>query len=128
MINRRFSAEARAKELGLSAELAFDTASNELLLDLRADQAHAIDQETRLRLFFSHPAKAERDGIVELVKHAEMNDGSMRYRADLDMPLEGRHYVRLSALENNGVENNDELWRMSGEINFVQTSRVVLQP
>ncbi|MBL3556564.1 MULTISPECIES: FixH family protein [Marinobacter] len=100
-INMEIARDQTAKELGLSAEIAFEEREISLSMDTtegRADFPYLI-----LNLF--HPTIADRDRTVQF---RSMGDG--RYTANLNQSIEGRWYFDLRGPDND--------WRLKGESNL----------
>ncbi len=109
-INVSLALDDRARELALSAELAFDRVSGEVLLTVIG-----VDEwpET-LALMLFHPADPELDQVLTLAAA-----GGGRYRADLDSLPAPRYGLRLQPL----VEPD---WRLNGKIDLRHRERVTL--
>ncbi len=138
LINMRLEQDLLAITLGVSAQLNFDTASDDLVLNLTTNTPVLPDY---LSLELSHPAHAERDHKLLLTRTA-----ANQYNAELlAEELASRWYLRLSPVESPDVFNStpvfketsaadveaDEsntLWRLRGEIDFAETHIVTLQP
>jgi len=116
MINRRFAAEAKAKALGLKAELKIDAALGDVLLSMHGSPL----REDQLQLYFSHPARADMDFVLPLSKV-----GANTYRGELDRELDKRWYLRLEPLINTSVSN--EQWRLSATADFSRSQALVLE-
>ena len=116
MINQSFDADTRAAELAVEATVIIDNVSAEILVRLNSKSPLKL---ARLTLDLSHPAESDRD------QHFELNAVSVaRWRQDIDHGVHGRHYVRLSAFDDQG----QELWRLHGEHNFSASRQLVLLP
>ena len=117
-INQRLEQDQLAATLGLSADISLDTESGELFVRLMSNSGHRHGQEptdSNLLLQLLHPTDEQRDKNIVLLA---VSPG--RYRADLDTQLRHRYYLRLLP------EPNRE-WRLSGEMNFSETSQVTLE-
>ncbi len=100
MINQSFVPEQRARELGIVADLIFDSETGEVIAEVEGTE------DESLVLSFSHPVNADLDQYVTL-KHIT----GTRYRADASLPENGRWYLRLSEISDAG----EEVWRLQGE-------------
>lgn len=108
-INMEIARDETAKDLGLSAELAFEDRQINLSVDStngQADYPYLI-----LNLF--HPTIAERDRTVQF-----RAVGEGEYVADLNQPIEGRWYFDLRGPDND--------WRLKGESNLPSDRRLTL--
>lgn len=112
MLSQEFTSEEYAKSIGLSGELRFDFISGEIILNL-----NQVVAASSLNLLVSHPMKSDLDLRKEL-RHTAAG----KYRSDIGEVLAGRWYLRLTA-----EENDKEMWRLHGEVNFSDSSRVGLE-
>lgn len=133
LLAQEFTSEEHAKSLGLQGDISFDWLTHEVIL--RLNKNITADQ---LSLLVSHPAKSKYDRTLILQRVAPS-----LFRADLDEILQGRWYLRLSAykklskqedpLASNAGEREsggavlEEIWRLNGEVDFVDTTDVVLE-
>ena len=108
-INRTLEQDARARDLGLEAQVRFDTATGEVFVTVAGDAGDAP-----LELLLLHPVDAHRDRQVLLTALA-----GGRYRADLDSFPRHRYYLRLQP-------TGGGHWRLNGELDLGQRSSVVL--
>ena len=108
-INEVLAEDARARELGVRAEVVFDTESGEVMVHVSGSRNEA------LRLLLIHPVDEKADQTIPLV---HVGDG--RYRADLEVIPSHRFYVRLQAPE--------QRWRLNGELDFATRNRIELIP
>ena len=111
MINNRFEAKALALEHDITASIEFDWVTGEAWLN--ANQPLPSDS---LRLFFSHPAKADLDFSLTLKQVS-----AQRYRADIPSMARGRWYLELEG------DIEGETWRISDEVNLAETHTVALR-
>jgi len=109
-INERLAEDVVARELGLGAELTFDTLSGEVHVAVTGD----AEPRGQLQLLLLHPAVASRDQSVELIAV-----GEGRYRADLEAIPPHRFYLRL--------RSPGEGWRLDGELDLEVASHVQLR-
>lgn len=117
-INQSFEQEARARALGLSADLRFDQVSGEVLLSLSGEGT----LPTRLYLNIDHPVSAEQDQHLILQRVSEGE-----YRGDLEMPLTHRRYLTL--LPEHDVEQlRSAEWLLRGEIQLDHNNQITLVP
>lgn len=114
MINREFVPEHRARELGVSADLIFDTDSGEVIVTTTAN--NKVNDEA-LILAFSHPIKAKRDHFITLKPVV-----AGRWRADINFAMAGRWYLRLSSIDDAGKE----LWRLKGAVELQAKTQIKL--
>ncbi len=121
-INQSFDQEARARELGLLANLRFDQQTGEVLLRLEASPERSAPLAERLLLMIGHPVDADRDQRVELV---QVREGV--YRGDLVRALSHRRYLTLLP-ELEPERMRDAEWLLRGEIQFENTDRIELRP
>ncbi|WP_096086278.1 FixH family protein [Agaribacterium haliotis] len=112
MINQSFDSQQAAKALGLNAELYFDKTA--IVLSASGKEAIADDD---LLLFLSHPVDAKRDHYLTLIR-----SGENTWQVNLKQALSGRWYLRLSSLDDAGIER----WRMQGEIDLGNAARATL--
>lgn len=110
-INRRLQEDRAATELGLRAEIVFDTLSGEVMVAIPGYRG----KEDSLQLWMLHPVDSHRDLLVELRRRSLGN-----YRGDLEVVLANRFYLRLQSTEGR--------WRLNGELDFANSSRVHLVP
>lgn len=108
MINNRFAAETRARELGLSGAARFDFSAGEVLVNLQGQQLPG-----ELKLQISHPAEARQDTETTLTRIAEHS-----YRGSLPREFDGSWYLIFTA----GA--GESSWRITAEADFSQTSTV----
>lgn len=110
-INHRLQEARVAAELGLRAEIVFDALSGEVLVALPGYGG----EEDLLQLWMLHPVDSRRDLLIELQRSTPGH-----YRADLEAVLANRFYLRL--------ESTEGRWRLNGELDFANSSRVQLVP
>lgn len=121
-INQSFDQEARARELGLVANLRFDQQTGEVLLRLDAAPARSEPLPERLLLMIGHPVNAELDQQVALVR---VREGV--YRGDLSRGLSHRRYLTLlPELQSDDLRAAE--WLLRGEIQFESTDEIQLSP
>lgn len=116
LINMRQDEDVYAKELAVTAAVAFDRELSELVIKL--DKSGEVLPES-LRLGMSHPAKADYDHTIVLKRIADNH-----YHAELNQPLVNRWYLRLQPIYQ---DTSIASWRLRGEINFSQTESIVLK-
>lgn len=109
-INQRLEQDQVASEMGLSAAIKVDSDSGELFVHLTGEDIPAA----KLVLQLLHPTDEQRDQTFTLLS---MSPG--HYRADLDIKLRHRYYLRLYPEPNH-------TWRLNGEINFSDDDQVTL--
>ncbi|MEP1216269.1 MAG: FixH family protein [Marinobacter sp.] len=97
-INMEIARDQAAKDLGLSAEMAFK--EREISLSMNTSEGTSDFPYLILNLF--HPTIAERDRTIQF---RAMGEG--QYVANLNQPIEGRWYFDLRGPDNN--------WRLKGE-------------
>lgn len=117
-INQSFEQDARARALGLSAEVRFDRVSGEAFVTL--DSEASLPETLHLRI--GHPINAERDQRVTLQRVREGH-----YRGDLVAPVDHRRYLTLLPEHEPGNLRSAE-WLLRGEIRFEQGDSVRLRP
>ena len=110
-INEVLAEDRRAGELGISADVVFDTLSGEVLVSLEGDTSGQ-----GLHLLLIHPVDEERDQDIALTPL-----GAGRFRADLEAIPSHRFYVRLQGPPEEG-------WRLSGELDFAAGHQLRLSP
>ena len=110
-INQSLEQEHLAKAMGLTAELRLDNDSGELFVTLVGSEVSA----SNIMLELLHPTDEQRDRELSMSLIAPNH-----YRVDLERNLRHRYYLRLTPTP--GQE-----WRLSGEINFSNSSQVTLQ-
>lgn len=108
MINNRFAAETRARELELQGVAQFDFDAGEVLVNLHGQQLPG-----ELILHFSHPAEAQQDGQTTLTRVAEN-----AYRGGLPQQFNGSWYLIFSA----GA--GDSSWRITAQADFSQSATI----
>lgn len=108
MINNRFAAETRARELGLGGVAEFDFSAGEVLVNLQGQQLPG-----ELKLQISHPAEALQDTETTLTRTGENS-----YRGGLPSDFDGNWYLIFSA----GA--GESSWRITAEADFSQSSTV----
>ena len=109
MINQEFEPSQRAKDLGLMADLYVEPRAEEDgfgFVGIDIEPTEWLAQES-LVLHLSHPAEADKDHFITLMQQDELT-----WRAKLKSNLTGRWYLRLSSLDDEGLEE----WRLQGEI------------
>ena len=111
-INEELARDRRARELGLSASVRFDSTTGEVVVDLANDTG---DVEA-MQLLLLHPVDEARDRVLD-VKRVVPG----RYRSDLDTMPRDRFYVRLQPA-------GDSPWRLNGEVDFGISPTVLLSP
>lgn len=108
MINNRFEAEHRARDLQLEGRAEFNFDAQEVVVNLQGLQLPA-----ELKLEVSHPAEAKQDAVTTLTRISEHT-----YRGALPRRFDGTWYLVLSA----GAA--DSKWRITTEADFGQSSTV----
>lgn len=108
MINNRFAAETRARELGLGGVAQFDFSTGEVLVDLQGQQLPG-----ELKLQISHPAEARQDAETTLTRTGEYS-----YRGSLPREFDGSWYLIFTA----GA--GESSWRITAEADFSQSATV----
>ncbi|WP_341937707.1 FixH family protein [Marinimicrobium sp. C2-29] len=121
-INQSFDQEARARELGLLANLRFDQQTGEVLLRLNASSERSDPLPERLLLMVGHPVDADLDQQVAML---EVREGV--YRGDLVRGLSHRRYLTLLP-ELESERMRDAEWLLRGEIQFEDTDQIELSP
>lgn len=113
-INENLALDVYASERGLAATVRFDLETGEAFVEsLRGD----YDWPDTLQLRLLHPMAQELDQTVTLVRSYS------GYRGDLTSSPRHRFYLRLSPAES---EQDANLWRLNGEIDFRnETSRTL---
>ena len=111
-INVDLALDDRARELNVSAEVAVDRVSGEVLVVVAGD----IAPPQAMTLFMYHPAKADLDQALTL-----RGSGDGRYRGDLDSAPASRYNLRLQPLES-------PEWRINGPLDFGDGDQVTLVP
>ena len=101
-VNRDLAKYRLARELGLTARVAFEPAAGTVQVDL----AGRVDEPAALTLAMVHPIAANRDHSATLRRVS-----AGRYSAALTVPRE-RWYLDLEGVE------ADAIWRLSGEIDL----------
>ncbi len=133
MLSQEFTSEEYAQSIGLSGKVIIDVASSEIFITL-----NQVIDEQELHVYLSHPVKSSLDQRLRVKKISDS-----RFRADLPASLNGRWYVRVTAMEaaivhqteggNIETENTSgnaalqEKWRLVGEIDLEYQSQVALQ-
>jgi hypothetical protein len=115
-INNRMDEELVAASLGLEATLVFEQSISELAITLRSN--NNVHPEA-IELEFSHPSDQSLDHVVVLQHIAKG-----RYQAELAQALSYRWYLRLRPVSSDSAAN--ALWRLRGEIDFLQQASVTL--
>lgn len=111
-INVSLALDNRARELGLTANVAFDRVTGEISAVVSGD----APLPAALTLLLFHPADAALDQTLILTASS---DG--RYRGDLDTVPAPRYHLRLQSLE-------VPQWRLSGKVDFRHGEQVSLLP
>lgn len=109
------AAERRASELGLTATLGIDLQSG--LITATLPPAPGTDSAHTLELEFSHPAFAERDQRLALVRALPNADGRPTWSGHFAAVPSGRWYVVLESTDN---------WRLNGV--WAGESELTLRP
>lgn len=91
-INQSIARDARATEMGISAELVVDDLTGEIVATLTSREA--LQAPDALTLEISHPTLADQDQTVVLTHRA---DG--KYQGGLTHGLKGLHYIELGTPE-----------------------------
>lgn len=110
-INEVLAEDLRAAELGMSADVVFDTLSGEVLINLEGDS-----NGQGLHLLLIHPVEERHDQNIALIP---LGDG--RFRADLEVIPSHRFYVRLQG-------SPEEGWRLNGELDFAVAHQLHMSP
>ncbi len=114
-----FKAENNAKKLGILADLDFRYSVKEIRLYLSSSSSFVFDDQV-IQLDLVHPVKKAMDSQREF---RLLRQGV--YVAKYMEELTGRWYVRVAG----GKINEDTtLWRLSGEIDLNQSSKLILEP
>lgn len=111
-INRELGLDDVATEYGVGGRLFFDPVTGEVLFDLKGDVA--LPSQVQLSLL--HPMDESRDQVILM-----QGTGNNRFRGDVEVMPASRFYLRLKPLDGIG-------WRLNGEINFDQTTEMMLEP
>ncbi|MFA5494132.1 MAG: FixH family protein [Porticoccaceae bacterium] len=111
-INQRLAQDELAAELGVAAEIDFDTLTGEVLVVLSGEG----ELPQTLELMLLHPVDAGRDQTLALSRIA-----ADRYRGDLDNVPASRYYLRLAPA-------GEPSWRLNGELDFRAAKRIRLAP
>jgi len=98
-INRTLERDARARELGLTADVRFETAANRVSLSLSGDPSFQAPAE--IRLAFHHATREDEDRVLALQRGA-----AGVYSAPLPELRAGRWYVSAETPE----------WRLMREV------------
>jgi hypothetical protein len=129
-INQQLSQDTRATELGLSAMLDFNGASDDAIkvvaLDLQSELKTFV-MPAVLKLYLLHPTDASADHVIKLIAA-----GDGRYRGQLPVLPTQRVYLRLiPAALNDAVTEQSSLqgaaWRLAGDIDFTHSHVVELK-
>ena len=91
-INQSIARDARATEMGISAELVVDDLTGEIVATVTGRQDLAATAAITLEI--SHPTLADQDQTVVLTRR---NDG--KYQGGLTHGLKGQHYIELGTPE-----------------------------
>lgn len=122
MINQALDQDRRAKDLGLTAELHFDRATGEVILNFPQLPADLSVVPKTLLLFMGHPVKAAQDQQVLLNSIAPG-----KYRGELKTEPNYAWYLTLYPVTDLDKRNDAE-WTLSGDINFTLTDHALLKP
>lgn len=117
-INQSFAQEARARELGVLAEVRFDQTTGEVMVELSKDGP--MPNELHLRV--GHPVNAEQDQHIVL---QSLREGY--YRGDLTTVLSHRRYLTLLP-EYEGENMRSAEWLLRGDIQFELGQQTQLKP
>lgn len=109
-INQVLAQDQRAAELAMSAHMAFDRVSGEVLIEMSGGGAFPPSLQVRLL----HPLDDKRDQVL-----AASQISAGRYRADLKQQPEQRYYLELAP----AVAPE---WRLKGEIDFRKHQAITL--
>ncbi|MDX2350492.1 MAG: FixH family protein, partial [Porticoccus sp.] len=109
-INQSLEQDRLAIAMGLSAELRLDSDSGELFVTLIGAEVGT----PKLLLQLLHPTDETRDRDLSMSLMSPNH-----YRVDLERNLRHRYYLRL-------LPAPEHEWRLSGEINFSNSSQVTL--
>ena len=101
-INRRLDSEARARELGMAAELRYDAPARVVELRLRG----LPDAPGELTLAIEHPTDAMRDQSVVL-----LGAGNGVFRGTVHQALDGKRYLLIEHVPADGRG-----WRLRGTL------------
>ncbi len=112
-INHRFAADGLAKQLGVVANLRFDTTTGEVLCELSGLKVYPAE----LNLELSHPFQSAKDQRLILKR---VNNS--RYRADVPQQLQGRWYIALQAT----APDSPDTWRLLGGIDLRQNQALTI--
>lgn len=117
-INQSFAQEARARELGVTADVRFDQATGEVMVVL--SKVGAMPEE--LNLMVGHPVNADQDQHIVL---QPLREGY--YRGDLTAALSHRRYLTLlPAYEGENLRSAE--WLLRGDIQFELGQQAQLKP
>jgi len=122
MINQVLEQDKRAEQLGLSANLRFDTTTGEVLLSVINAPEDSQLMPEQLLLFMAHPVKAAEDHQLLLQRIAPGE-----YRGELEKAPEYAWYLTLypvSSLE----QRKQAHWILNGKIDFAGEHQTQLKP
>lgn len=118
------NASAYARDNNLQANTAFNLSSGQVIVQLNQPRANE-----QLYLYLEHPAEADLDKQLILTA---LNQRT--FQTIMPSALVGRWYVSVYATQSNeksgdkiSEQNNKEIWRVRGEIDFDRASSLVLK-
>lgn len=117
-INQVLQQDEQALALGLTANIRFDLATNEVLVSIK----NSKNLPQQLLLLMDHPVKKDKD--QHIVLH-EIVAGE--YRAELPLRLEYFWYLSLVP-EIEASKRTQAKWLLSGGIDFSKHAETLLQP
>ncbi|MES2825765.1 MAG: FixH family protein [Pseudomonadota bacterium] len=117
-INQVLLQDEQALALGLTANIRFDLATNEVLVSVTNNK----NLPQQLLLFMDHPVKKDRDQHIVL---REIVAGE--YRGELPLRLEYFWYLSLVP-EIDASKRTQAKWLLSGGIDFSKNAEALLQP
>ena len=121
-INQVLFQDARARELGLSAQMTFDLSEGVLAINVSGDFSNNQNLPDVLTLQLLHPTDADADRTIRVLA-----GGEGRYRGKLPVIPEHRFYLRLmpgTIAEQNDIKLAE--WRLNGELDFATVNHVLL--
>ncbi|WP_049721399.1 FixH family protein [Gilvimarinus polysaccharolyticus] len=118
MINQSLGQDQRARQWGLSADVNWQAAAQQLTVSLDSGQ---IPMPASLSLWLDHPFDETQDVFLVLERH-----GENQFSATL-ASLDSIWYVTLTP-EQDRAERSAAPWRLRTEVNFIQHPNVTLTP
>lgn len=117
LINQTLKQDEKAAALHLVANVKFDSATGEVLVNLTGDST----LPKNLLLFLDNPVKSKKDQSVLLTEVA-----AGQYRGELASPVEYSWYIALVP-ESDVSKRKQAEWLLTGEINFAKAQETRLQ-